>query len=186
MFDLLAQTQTATATNWSLELLKLVLPAIFGFLAVWLGLWVWHRQKRSEPKYQSLGYLNQKRLDGLLKAWSLLAYMTDVENPKAVMLWEKTGRETVYYLRPEQAREYMIALAEMFYADGYGLLLGREIKNLFYEYRSQLYGVLLKAKSLSDGGNPIRLEKDELVGRLKEIYNELNEKLREELQKIEE
>lgn len=86
MFNVLAEIETAKAVNWQLEIVKLVLPAVFGFLGVWLGLWIWHLKKRGEPKYESIGYLNQKKLDGLIKAWSLLAYITEVENPKAVMV----------------------------------------------------------------------------------------------------
>ncbi len=183
MFDILAEA--VQTTDWTLEIVKLILPAVFGFVGVLLGLWIWHHQKRSEPRYESLGYLNQKRLDSLMEAWSLLGYITDVENPKAVMLWEKNGGQTVYYLRPKQAREYMIALGALFYADGYGLLLGRRVKELFYEYRGHLYGVLFKAKSGQGGDERIELENDELVKRMKEIYGELNAELRKELKNIE-
>jgi len=183
MFDILGEaTQT---TDWGLEIVKLILPAVFGFLGVLLGLWIWHLKKRSEPRYESLGYLNQKRLDSLMKAWSLLAYITEVENPRAVMLWEKNGSQTVYYLQPKQAREYMIALSESFYTDGYGLLLGQRVKELFYEYRGHLYGVLLKAKSEQSGEERIEFENDELVKRMKEIYNQINTELRKEMKKIE-
>ncbi len=181
MLNMLAQAQTPEAVNWTLEISKMMAPA----LLVLLGLFVWHLKKRSEPRYESLGYLNQKRLDGLLNTWSLLQYITEVENPKAVMLWEKTGGETVYYLRPKQAREYIVALGETFYENGYGLLLGRGIKELLYEYRGHLYGVLLKSQSRQDGNDRIVLENDELVKRMKEIYNELNTELRKELEKIE-
>ena len=181
MFDVLAQAEAANAVNWPLEIVKIIAPG----LLVLLGLWIWHKKKRSEPRYESLGYLNQKRLDGLLKAWSLLAYITEVENPKAVMLWERNGSETVYYLRPKQAHEYMVALGELFYADGYGLLLGRMVKELFYEYRGHLYGVLLKAKSQQGNDERIKLENDELIKRMKEIYNEINAELQKERRETE-
>lgn len=184
MFDILAQAEAAKTVSWTLEIVKLALPAIFGFLAVWLGLLIWHLKKRGEPRYESLGYLSQKRLDGLLMAWSLLAYITEVENPKAVKLWKKNGGKTVHYLRPQQAKEYIAALSEMFYNGGYGLLLGRKVKELFYEYRGHLYGVLLKAKSGQGGSDRIELT-DKLSKRMKEIYNELNAELRKELKKIE-
>jgi hypothetical protein len=181
MFNLLAAAGAAEIVNWPLEILKMVAPAVL----ILLGLWVWHRQKRSESRYESLGYLNQKRLEGLMKTWSLMAYITDVENPKAVMSWEKKGNQTVYYLRPEKVHEYMDKLTELFYEDGYGLFFGREVKKLLYEYRSNLYGVLLKDKSEQGGSERIKLQNDEFVRRMKEIYKELNAELREELKKIE-
>jgi hypothetical protein len=180
MYNLLV-AEAAELVNWPLEIARILGPGVI----VLLGLWVWHLQKRSEPRYESLGYLNQKKLDGLLKAWSLLAYITEVENPKAVMLWEKNASGTTYYICPEQAREYKDALSEMFYEGGYGLLLGQEIKKLLYEYRNQLYGVMLKSEGGRISGDRVKLENDELVKRLKEIYNELNAELRKELKKIE-
>jgi len=184
MFNLLAETQQTTP-NWLLEILKLAVPALSAFVGVLLAIWIWHHKKRREPGYESLAYLNRKRLDGLLKAFSLLVYITEVENPKAVMIWEKTGGQTTYYLRPKQSREYMVLLSELFYAEGYGLLLGKNIKERFYECRGHLYGVLLKAGALQNGDERIRLEKEGLAGRIKEIYTQLNTELRRELKKME-
>ncbi len=45
--------------------------------------------------------------------------------------------------------------------------------------------MLLKAKSGEGDDERIELENDELVKRMKEIYNELNAELRKELKKIE-
>ena len=176
MCNLVAAAEAAQV-NWPLEIAKMVVPCA----VVLLGLWVWHRQKRSEPRY----YINQKRLDGLMKAWSLLAYITEVENPKAVMLWEKDANGTSFYIRPKMAREYMDKLVEMFYEGGYGLLLGGEVKELLYEYRGLLYGVLLKDKSEQGKDERIKIQNDELVKRMKEIYSELNEELRKKLKEIE-
>jgi len=177
MYNILA---TAESVNWRLEIANMIVPAVL----VLLGLGVWHLKKRSEPRYESVSYLNKKRLDGLMKVWSLLAYITEVENHKAVMLWEKDAKTTTYYIRPEQAKEYMSVLAEIFYNDGYGLLLGNEIKKLLYEYRHILYGVLLRQK-MEQGDGKIKLENQELVARMKLIYSELNAELRKKLAKIE-
>jgi hypothetical protein len=180
MINLLAEAAAAEPVNWRLEIANMIAPAVL----VLLGLWVWHLQKRSEPRYESISYLTQKRLDGLMKAWSLLAYITDVENSKAVMLWEKDTNTTMYYIRPKQAKEYMVALAEMFYNDGYGLLLGRDVKKLLYEYRNNLYDVLLQTQG-KENDERIKIENEKLVESMKRIYGELNAELRKELGKIE-
>lgn len=178
MLSLIAETEAGV--NWLLEILKMVMPA----LLVLLGLWIWHLKKRSEPRYESLAYLNQKHLDALSKVWSLMAYITEVENPKSVMLWEKDKNETVYYIKKRLASAYMDALSEIFYECGYGLLLERGIKELLYEYRGHLYGVLLKDKGEQENDR-VKIENPELVNRIKEIYHELNSELRKELKKIE-
>lgn len=171
----------AAAVCWPLEIVRMAAPAVL----VLLGLWAWHYQKRREPQYQSLAYITQKRMDGLLAAWSLLAYITETENPNAVMVWEKEAKETTYYLRPAQARDFMAALSSLFYGSGYGLLLDGEIKELLYEYRSQIYGVLLKADCLKCGEEPVKLKNEQLIARVRQIYARLNEQLRQELAKIE-
>lgn len=178
MLSLLAETDAAV--NWTLEISKMVMPA----LLVLLALWIWHLKKRSEPRYESIAYLNKKHLEALSKVWSLLAYITEVENPKSVMLWEKDNNETVYYINKKQASAYMDDLSEIFYEGGYGLLLDRGINKLLYEYRGHLYGVLLKDKGEQENDR-VRIENPELVNRMKEIYRELNSELRKELKKIE-
>jgi hypothetical protein len=129
--------------------------------------------------------ITQKRVDALLAAWSLLAYLTDTENPNAVMVWEKDTRGTTFYLRPAQARGFMLSLSGLFYGSGYGLLLDGKMKELLYDYRGQIYGVLKKADCLQSGDEPIQLDNMKLAARLKEIYADLNERLRKELAKIE-
>ena len=111
--------------------------------------------------------------------------MTDVENPKAVLVWEKIANEKVYALRLKQAREYMIQLSGVFYEHGCGILLEKKVKELCYEYRNLLYGVLLTTKNAQGADTTIRLKNQELVSRMKDVYNELNTELRKELEKIE-
>lgn len=167
------------SVNWTLEILKMVAPGLW----VLLGLWVWHRQKHSEPRYDSFKYLAQKQLDSLMKAWTLLAYMTPVENPRAVLVWKDDGNKT-YYIRPKQAEDYISQLSEVFYGCGCGLLLESKVKDLCYKYRNHLYGVLLKEKGKPAREEGILIEKIELVRSLEGIYTELNTELREELKKI--
>ncbi len=184
---LLVEAGAAAPIQWGLEIAKMVVPAFLSAALVLLGLWVWHLQKRSELKYKSLGTLEveAKRLESLMKTWSLLAYLTEVENPKSVLRWEKQGDKTLYYVRPVQARAYMEELNRIFYECGCGLLLGPKVKELCYEYRGHLYGVLLRHRKTEAGDEKILLENPELVKRLKEIYDKLNRELKSELKKIE-
>jgi hypothetical protein len=179
MFEILAEAQSQ-AVNWLLESAKLILPAFI------VGVIVWHHQKRYQAVYESKSYLNQKRLDALMKAWSLLAYITEKDNPKAVLQADTNSAGTrEIYIRREQAREYMIGLSEMFYESGYGLFLESNIKKLFYEYRGLLYGVLLKEKGKHAADEPIKIEQEQMVVRIKEIYDELNAELRKKREKME-
>lgn len=162
---------------------KLFIPPLLTGVVMLLGLWIWHCKRRSEPRYQSINYLNQKRLDGLLRVWSLLGYLTEVENPRAVLIWEKQGGQTTWFLRPQQAREYIEVLSDVFYAEG--LLLDGEIKERLFEYRGLVYGVMLKEDCGQDDRECVELKNDQLVNRLKRLYIELNQELREALKMVE-
>lgn len=179
MLNVLAET--AQEIYWPIEIVRILGPGV----VVLLGLWGWHHQKRSEPKYVSVLLLKQKRLESLLKAWGLLAYLSEVENPKAVLVWEDQGGDRRYFIRRKQADEFMAELSRMFYEGGCGLLLGKEVKRLFYEYRGHLHRVLLKSKSSGQDEELIRLENSGLAENLRLIYTEVNGELRKELEKME-
>lgn len=125
-------------------LLSGVVTGVVTGVVMLFGLWIWHCKRRSEPRYQSINYLNQKRLDGLLRVWSLLGYLTEVENARSVLIWKRQGGQTRWYLRLRQAREYIEELSEVFYAEGHGLLVDSQVKERLYEYRGLVYGVMLK------------------------------------------
>ena len=124
------------------------------------------------------GIFTVEHTDALMKAWSLLAYMSDTENSLAVIVWEQKKDGKVYYFRKKQARDYIDKLAEIFYGGGYGLMLDDETKKMLFEYRSILYGVLLREKGDDE---KVRLENAEMVRRMKVIYEGMNKKLREDI-----
>ena len=163
------------------EALKLLMSFLGTFLALLAGYGIWHLKKRSEPRYQTGLYLNSKKMDALMKVWSLLAYITDTENPLSAVVWEKNGQEKSYYFVPCNGIEYIDKLAEIFYGSGSGLLLSDEVKDLLYEYRGIVYGFLLKEKDKSE---KVQITNEKMTARMQQIYKDLNSALRVELDAI--
>ncbi len=171
---------------WGWKLASILIQPLILLISVWLGLKLWHKQKQSEPVYQSREYLNRKKLDGLLAGWALLSYLTEVENARSLLVWTDNGKgqAKTFHLRPAQAREYIDQLNRWFYADGYGLLYSRRLKELLFECRSILYGFLLKENVLYQGDERIVVNNDKIINRLKELYQDINNELYEEMCKI--
>jgi hypothetical protein len=45
MLDILGEAEAAKTVNWTLEIVKVVLPAVSSLVAVFLGLFIWHWKK---------------------------------------------------------------------------------------------------------------------------------------------
>jgi len=112
--------------------------------------------------------------------WYFFAYTTNTENAKSTMRWEKNkDNSKTYFLQKKNAQDYITALAQTFYGEGHGLFLPKAIRPLFFEYRSILYGVLLKTKN--DAGEEVKLEDMNMVKRLSELHQEMTVALRDSL-----
>lgn len=121
-----------------------------------------------------------RMLNSLQACWGLLAYLTDTENEKAILRFTlNPDRSKAYFLSSPNAKAFMKALPEFFYDSGLGLYLPKPIRELLFEYRSILFGILLSEKD-----NPIEqilLNNETMIKRMIEIHKELVGLLREEL-----
>ncbi len=168
-------------TTLSDVLLTALLTALAsGLASSLLSYFFWRRQKKDEINYGIRNAHYVKAQEALMATWSLLGRMTDTENPQSILVWEKAKDKTVtYVLRVAQAQEFMSDLSEVFYKKGYGIFLNQDIKSLLFEYRSILYGLLLSEKSNAEPQFVVKNE--EVVERMKKIYEELNKALQEEM-----
>ena len=151
------------------------LPVLATILSVPLSVWLTYRyalkQKDREPYAALRAAKYQRQLDALQQCWSLLAYMAETENSRSIVVWERTGSTDRYYIRWAQLAEFRGQLEQLFYTSGHGLYLSKEIKQLLFEYRSQIYGLALKHGHPATGREEIR--KVELAKRLYAIYDSL-------------
>lgn len=164
-------------TEIIVALLQLFTALVVGFLGYKYAL----IQLRKESKEN----IERKKYDSILLAhksiYSLLAYTTDTFNAKSILLWErkKMNNQSIdlFYFRKDNAQLFIEELSKEFYEKGNGLFLSAEITALFYEYRSIIYGFLLK-----EVNNPeinIKIKNDEMVKKMKNIHQSINKKMRE-------
>lgn len=141
------------------------------------------RQKRRETFIGLERTKYERKLNSLEECWKLLAYTTDTENAKTIFTWEQLkGGDKIYYLDKINAREYINNLAGFFYSSGSGIYLTKEIKELLFEYRSIIFGILLKENK--NESNTIRVQNNEMVGKLIKIHQSLISELKKETEMI--
>lgn len=138
------------------------------------------RKLRRDLRKEVQGVKYASTLSALQAFWKLLAYTTDTENEKSILRWKlNKGDGKTCFLRKKNAHDYVVALAQTFYSEGHGLFLPKAIRAPFFEYRSILYGVLLKTKD--EPGEEVTLENASMVKRLLELHHEMTVALRDVL-----
>lgn len=121
-----------------------------------------------------------RMLNSLQACWGLLAYMTDTENEKNILRFTlNKNKSKTFFLNISNAKAFMKALPEYFYDSGLGLYLPKPIRELLFEYRSILFGVLLSESKNTD--EQIVLNNETMVKRMTDIHKELIHLLRQEL-----
>ncbi len=121
-------------------------------------------------------------LSSLQECWKLLAYTTEVENEKSILVYTQQKQEKIYYLRKTNAEAFIKGLSLYFYGSGLGLFLPKSIRPLLFEYRHTVYGLLLKYKN--EGEDNVKLENDEMVKRFLAIHAELVLQIRAEIDSV--
>lgn len=139
------------------------------------------RNMRNETIERISRFKNEKLMESGMAFWGLLTYITLTENKYAILVWEKEKNTTEkkYYFRPDQAKEFIDKLNTINYEKGYGLFLSRQTRELFYEYRNIVYGILLAEKN--NRNDTILLTNTEMVSGMQKIYDKMVESLRKEI-----
>jgi hypothetical protein len=121
-----------------------------------------------------------RMLNSLQACWGLLVFITDTENDKNMLRFTlNKDKSKTYFLNIPNAKAFMKALPEYFYDSGLGLYLPKPIRELLFEYRSILFGVLLSEDKNTD--EQIILNNETMVKRMTDIHKELVHLLRKEL-----
>lgn len=160
---------------WISEVLKIVTPTI----AVIVSAILLSRKIRQELK----GNIERQKYEAILHAhkqmYRLLAYMTDQDNPKNLLKWEvpKGQKDKIHYINRANAQAFLRELPELFYGEGCGLFLSKEIADKFFEYRSIVYKLLLAEQNSTEA--EFRLKNEEAATRMKELHQMLSKSIRQ-------
>jgi hypothetical protein len=149
--------------HWGLETAKLVVPVVIPVTVAWITYTLAVRKLQKDNREA----LERQKYEAILlahrRAWALIAYMTETENARSVVTWKKQKEVRTNYFNPVNARKFMDSLREVFYDEGHGIFLSREVTDLLHEYRIILYGLLLRHDGKDD---IVVIEKPELAKEL--------------------
>ncbi len=165
--------------NWDLTIKALGVLATL-LVAVLLYFFT-KRNMRNETIERISRFRNEKLMEAGMAFWALLAYITPTENNHSIIVWtQKKGRtEKEYFFQPFLAGEFIRKLNEVNYEKGFGLFLSKSTRDLFYEYRNIVYGILLAEKNNTN--EKILLSNDEMVKKMFDLYCKMVVELRKEV-----
>lgn len=160
------------------EPLSVVFAAI---VAVVWGHLYWRKQKQEEGKYLQRNAQYESKVNAAKAVWSILRYISESDHDDNILRRGELDEEgnKIYYFRPKQATLFMKELIDLFYTHGHGLFIDKEIKELIFELRSQMYGwyhVATKSKQ-----EEMKITNKEKLHRITTIREELNKKLKEQI-----
>jgi hypothetical protein len=164
---------------------KLVIAAAQVLTTILVACLVYYFTKknmRNETTERVGRFKNEKKLEACMGFWGLQAYTTDVENLHSILYWQlnPATQQKNYYLHQANAKAFITNLNTLHYEKGYGLFLTPATKQLLYEYRSILFGFLLKEKSNS--AEKIKIDNPDMVARMVAIHQQLITQLKQEME----
>jgi hypothetical protein len=162
------------------ELPKSLISFALSFFGAWLAFGFGMRKFRKETNVLLMRKKYDRVLDAHEAIWALLVFTTDVENHQSILAFTRDKQQVdTWYFRPKNAQKWLEKLPVIFYENSSGLYLNQSVKNLLFEYRNHIFGLLLKHKA--DTNEQIEITNPELLTRLKAIHQELAAKLKEVL-----
>ena len=127
----------------------------------------------------------RREIDALEKMWGLLACMSMSESGLAIFRWreDKEKRKAYFFHHGRLCHFVLFDISEVFYRHCGGLYMPVFLRDLFFEYKSQLMGLYIRyeKKRNLDNDSWIEIKNKHLIKRLQAIYNDLNNGLRDEL-----
>jgi hypothetical protein len=172
---------TTLLINWLDVLLEPAVLIVLGYLGYHWGYKTWKKQKETENEIQK----HKRQYDEIIAAhkaaWSLIPYFSENDNEKNMFLRGKRREDGIkdYYFRRLQAEGYFKALQTIFFENGHGIFLSKDVKRLLYEIRSTAYGLYHIANKQDE--DEMKIEKDELPKRIQKIREELIKRLKDEV-----
>lgn len=165
--------------NW-LELLKVLIGPIttlvvaycFGYRMAYRN---WLRQKSKEIEYTG-------KLAAYRAAWSLLAFMSEKENPKTVFVKRGTSDSPQYLLRRKQADDFLVELQKVFFEQGHGILMSKEAKEELFRFRSLVFRIQDAERSAPESQGDIVVKNEHIAAEVARIRETLASELRSQVQ----
>lgn len=166
--------------------------AVTLFIAIMANRWAhtyWRRQKREEIDYQLHGLKAQGYLNAAKAVWGLLAYLTEKENGKCLLIYKGTKEKPLVYFNIDRGRAYLHRLSEIFYDEGHGIFLNKEVKHHselkqhIFHVRTNVYRIIDKEARRGITTGEILMENQGAIDFFRESYEQLRTLLQQYMHK---
>ncbi len=180
---ILLQADSTKAVSWLKSLtdytapvnnLAAILIAIFGGL-------LWSYYKRRELKYQIIRLRTEAYLNSHKAIWGLLKYLSIKDKVDTVFIWNPDSK--LWKFNPINARRFNEELNKVYYTDGNGIMLEKDIRDKLFEIENKILKcvrnlnpnetALVEMKNDSVCTEVTKL-KDELIDVLRDLVSKKN------------
>ncbi len=171
------------SNNTGIKLIAVIMPSLIAIAGIGLTALLAYRyaikQKRMDIRIGIEKTRYERKLYALENCWKLMTYTSDTENTKTILIWEKSVENAkIYYVNTDNCKEFIKELNQFFYGSGLGIYLTTEIKEKLFEYRSIIYGILLKEKENKE--IKIRINNPELAANMIKLHQQMIKFIKEE------
>jgi len=147
--------------------LAAILIAIFGGL-------LWSYYKRRELKYQIIGLRSEAYLNSHKAIWGLLKYLSMKDKAETVFIWNPDTK--LWKFNPVNARNFNEELNKVYYTDGNGIMLEKDIRDKLFEIENKILKCL---RNLNLGETAIvEMKNDSVCTEVMKLRDELIDDLR--------
>ena len=158
-----------------IEFVKVIAPPIATLLSAFIVVYYTYKFALKKLKQETYEAIQKGKYEQMIKAnqraWSLLRFTTDKENPNSVYSFEQNDHAKSFYFRKHNAELYLNEYANILLNEGYGLFLSKKVVALLAEFRGILFGFLLKEHN--NDSDKILISNQEMISRMKAIHQEL-------------
>jgi hypothetical protein len=162
------------------EIFQTVLPTLAVIYSLCHSYKNWEKQKIRELEIAEKQQTESARIAACKAVWSLLAYMSDKENSRTVFVKRADNR---WYLRVEQANSYILEVEEVFFSQGHGLFMPKDIRDGMYEFRTLVYRFMDSERHKKGTSELVKhailVENEAVIDAKEKLFNRLNKELRQ-------
>ncbi len=131
------------------------------------------------PSNKSGTVYYQNKVEATKAVWALMAYLSQKEIPNAIFILEGKKPNKLYMMRKAQAEAFLKRLPEVFYDEGHGLFLSKEVKRRLFKFHTLVQNIwFAEFYDKQDVAGSIHVKNEKIRPEVNRIQEELLELLK--------
>jgi hypothetical protein len=170
------------------------ITAIAAVVIIWIfTLWqvkIQHRERIRQMKEKTVVLkhktCNDKRLEALQRCWGMLIYTADRKNAQSIITYtiekddERERKVKTYFFHKSNIDAFINSLCSFFYAEGWGVYLSEELKELLFAYEHIVWRLKLAARRSPEEVQTLRNHK--VAEDLFDLHQQLTVAIRQDME----